>query len=116
MAERVNDIRRGQVLEHNGGLFLVISIMHSQPGKGDAYIHAEMKNIKTEQNTMKDFALMQQSEGKFLMKRRRIEASSIDRSQQSRFYLMTREESSLETLWLKSTRTMDKVQITDPRR
>jgi hypothetical protein len=27
-----------------------------------------------------------------------IEASSIDRTQQSRFYLMTREESSLETL------------------
>jgi hypothetical protein len=26
---------------------------------------------------------------------------------------MTREEPSLETLWLKNTRTMDKVQITD---
>jgi translation elongation factor P/translation initiation factor 5A len=59
MAERVNDIRRGQVLEHNGGLFLVISIIHSQPGKGDAYIQAEMKKIsKPEQNTMKYFALM----------------------------------------------------------
>lgn len=47
MAERANDIRPGQVLEHNGGLFLVVSIMHTQPGKGGAYIQAEMKNIKT---------------------------------------------------------------------
>jgi hypothetical protein len=28
---------------------------------------------------------------------------------------MTREEPSLETLWLKHIRTMDKVKITDPR-
>jgi hypothetical protein len=42
-----------------------------------------------------------------------IEASSIDRTQQSRFHLMTREEPSLETLWLKNIRTMDKVQIID---
>jgi hypothetical protein len=42
-----------------------------------------------------------------------IEASSIDRTQQSRFHLMTREESALETLWLQKIRTMDKVQIID---
>jgi hypothetical protein len=38
-----------------------------------------------------------------------IEASSIDRAQQSRFHMMTREEPSLETLWLKNIKTMDKV-------
>jgi hypothetical protein len=42
-----------------------------------------------------------------------IEASSIDRTQQSRFHLMAREEPSLETLCLKNIRTMNKVQITD---
>jgi hypothetical protein len=42
-----------------------------------------------------------------------IEASSIGRNQQSRFHLMTREEPSLETLWLQNIRTMDKVQIID---
>jgi hypothetical protein len=42
-----------------------------------------------------------------------IEASSIDRTQQSRFHLMTREEPSLETLWLQNIGTMDKVHITD---
>ncbi|MGL9682261.1 MAG: elongation factor P [Wolbachia sp.] len=47
MAERANGIRPGQVLEHNGCLFLVVSIMHTQPGKGGAYIQVEMKNIKT---------------------------------------------------------------------
>jgi hypothetical protein len=44
----------------------------------------------------------------------KIEASSIDRTQQGRFHLITREEPSLETLWLKNIRMMDKVQITDP--
>ncbi|OEY86668.1 elongation factor P [Wolbachia pipientis] len=47
MAEKANDIRPGHVLEYNNGLFLVVSIMHTQPGKGGAYIQAEMKNIKT---------------------------------------------------------------------
>lgn len=47
MAEKANDIKVGQVLEHNNGLFLVVSVMHTQPGKGGAYIQAEMKNIKT---------------------------------------------------------------------
>jgi hypothetical protein len=42
-----------------------------------------------------------------------INASSIDRSQQSTFHLMTREEPSLETLWFKNIRTMDTFQITD---
>jgi hypothetical protein len=37
-----------------------------------------------------------------------IEASSIDWTQQSRFYLMMREEPSLETFWLKKKiRMMD---------
>ncbi|MGL9732606.1 MAG: elongation factor P [Wolbachia sp.] len=46
MVEKANDIRPGQVLEHNSDLFLIVSIMHTQPGKGGAYIKVEMKNIK----------------------------------------------------------------------
>jgi hypothetical protein len=42
-----------------------------------------------------------------------IEASLINWTQQSRFHLVTREEPSLETLWLKDIRMMDKVQITE---
>jgi hypothetical protein len=37
----------------------------------------------------------------------------MDRTQQSKFHLMAREEPSLETLWLKNIWTMDKVQMTD---
>ncbi len=47
MAERGNDIRPGQVLEHNNKLYLVVNIMHTQPGKGGAYVQVEMKDIKT---------------------------------------------------------------------
>jgi hypothetical protein len=43
-----------------------------------------------------------------------IEASSINQTQQSMFHLMTREEWSLDTLWLKTIRMTDKIQITDP--
>ncbi|MDG7056094.1 MAG: elongation factor P [Wolbachia endosymbiont of Meromenopon meropis] len=46
-AGRANNIRPGQVLEYNGDLFLVVSVMHTQPGKGGAYIQAEIKNIRT---------------------------------------------------------------------
>ncbi|WP_333023473.1 elongation factor P [Wolbachia endosymbiont of Pentidionis agamae] len=47
MAERANNIKVGQVLEHNKELFLVLNTMHTQPGKGGAYVQVEMKNIKT---------------------------------------------------------------------
>lgn len=42
-----NDIRVGQVLEHEGGLFHVLKTMHTQPGKGGAYMQVEMKDILT---------------------------------------------------------------------
>jgi hypothetical protein len=42
-----------------------------------------------------------------------IEASSIDWTQQRVVHLITREEPSLETLWLQNIRMMDKVQIID---
>ena len=47
MAERGSDIRPGQILDHNGALHLVVRTMHTQPGKGGAYIQAELKNLKT---------------------------------------------------------------------
>lgn len=40
-----NDIRPGAVLEHNGGLWRVNKTMHTQPGKGGAYMQVEMKDI-----------------------------------------------------------------------
>ena len=40
-----NEIRPGMVLEHQGKLWRVAKIAHTQPGKGGAYTQAEMKCI-----------------------------------------------------------------------
>lgn len=41
------DIRPGNILEHKGKLWAVTKIMHTQPGKGGAYMQVEMKDIKS---------------------------------------------------------------------
>lgn len=48
-----NDIRVGNVLEFEGKLWVVLKTMHTQPGKGGAYMQVEMKEIKagTKTNT-----------------------------------------------------------------
>ncbi len=45
MKMNVNDIRVGNVLEHEGRLWRVAKTMHTQPGKGGAYLQVEMKDI-----------------------------------------------------------------------
>lgn len=40
-----NQIRPGMILEHQGKLWRVSKISHTQPGKGGAYTQAEMKDI-----------------------------------------------------------------------
>lgn len=41
-----NEIRVGNVLEHNSKLWIVTKTQHVQPGKGGAFIQAEMKELK----------------------------------------------------------------------
>ena len=41
-----NAIRPGNIIEHNGRLWRVAKIQHTQPGKGGAYLQAEMKDIR----------------------------------------------------------------------
>ena len=43
-----NEIKPGMVLEHQGKLWRVAKISHTQPGKGGAYTQAEMKCITDE--------------------------------------------------------------------
>ncbi len=45
MKINANSIRPGNVLQHNNRLWVVAKIMHTQPGKGGAYIQVEMKDI-----------------------------------------------------------------------
>ncbi len=39
------DIRPGNILEFEGGLWRAVKIQHTQPGKGGAYMQVEMKNL-----------------------------------------------------------------------
>ncbi|RMD48132.1 MAG: elongation factor P [Alphaproteobacteria bacterium] len=41
-----NQIRPGNVLEHNGGLWVVVKVDHVKPGKGGAFAQVEMKNLR----------------------------------------------------------------------
>lgn len=40
-----NEVRPGMVIEHNGQLWSVVKTQSVKPGKGGAYIQAELKNI-----------------------------------------------------------------------
>ena len=41
-----NDIKVGNILEHDGRLWVVLSKEHTQPGKGGAYVPIEMKDLR----------------------------------------------------------------------
>jgi elongation factor P len=42
-----NEIRPGNIIEHNNRLWLAVKIQHTQPGKGGAYLQVELKDIKS---------------------------------------------------------------------
>ncbi len=39
------DIRPGNILEYEGGIWRAVKIQHTQPGKGGAYMQVEIKNL-----------------------------------------------------------------------
>lgn len=41
-----NEIRPGNVLEHNGGLWVAIKAEHVKPGKGGAFAQVELRNLR----------------------------------------------------------------------
>ncbi|MCG3266883.1 elongation factor P [Loktanella sp. D2R18] len=41
-----NEIRPGNVLEHEGGLWAAVKIDHVKPGKGGAFAQVELKNLR----------------------------------------------------------------------
>lgn len=42
-----NDLRVGMLIQHNGKLWTVTKLQHIKPGKGGAFMQAEMKEIRT---------------------------------------------------------------------
>ena len=49
-----NEIRPGNVLEHNDGLWVAIKISHVKPGKGGAFAQVELKNLTVINDNIKD--------------------------------------------------------------
>ncbi|HPE25377.1 elongation factor P [Albidovulum sp.] len=41
-----NEIRPGNVLEHEGGLWAAVKVNHVKPGKGGAFAQVELKNLR----------------------------------------------------------------------
>ena len=41
-----NEIRPGNVLEHNGGLWNAVKVEHVKPGKGGAFAQVELRNLR----------------------------------------------------------------------
>ncbi|MEM9140856.1 MAG: elongation factor P, partial [Pseudomonadota bacterium] len=41
-----NEIRRGNIIEHNGGLWVAVKTDHVKPGKGGAFAQVELKNLR----------------------------------------------------------------------
>ncbi|MCY4305238.1 MAG: elongation factor P [Aestuariivita sp.] len=41
-----NEIRPGNVLDYNGGLWLAVTVDHVKPGKGGAFAQVELRNIR----------------------------------------------------------------------
>ena len=41
-----NTIRQGNIIEHNGKLWVAVKISHVKPGKGGAFVQVELKSIK----------------------------------------------------------------------
>ena len=49
MAEtaNTNDLRRGMVVELDGGLFEVVEFQHHKPGKGNAVVRTKIRNLRS---------------------------------------------------------------------
>jgi len=42
-----NDMRPGQTLDLDGGLFTIVNYQHVKPGKGQAFVKTKLKNVKS---------------------------------------------------------------------
>ena len=61
-----NDIRIGNVLEHNSKLWIVTKTQHVQPGKGGAFMQTEMKELRGGQKLNERFRTADTVEKVFL--------------------------------------------------
>ena len=50
-----NEIRPGNVIEHNGGLWAAVKTAHVKPGKGPAFVRTKLKNVESNKTVDKTF-------------------------------------------------------------
>ncbi len=55
MKLKATQLRKGNIIEHNGELFRLTEVFHNTPGKGQASVQTKMKNIRTGVNAEKRF-------------------------------------------------------------
>ncbi|MFB6261914.1 MAG: elongation factor P, partial [Thiohalorhabdaceae bacterium] len=48
-------IRKGNIIEYEGGLWRILKAEHTKPGKGGAFVQTELKNIETGTKTTNRF-------------------------------------------------------------
>ena len=41
-----NEIRPGNIIEHDGGLWVAVKTQHVKPGKGGAFVRTKIKNLR----------------------------------------------------------------------
>jgi elongation factor P len=61
-----NAIRIGNVIEHEGKLWVAVKTQHTQPGKGGAYMQVELKNLTEGTKTNQRFRSAEQVERVYL--------------------------------------------------
>ena len=47
-----NEIKPGNLIEHNGGLYRATKVQHVKPGKGGAFAQVELKEIRNGEETI----------------------------------------------------------------
>lgn len=62
MKINANDVRQGNVLEHNGKLWAVLKAQHVSPGKGGAFVQVEMRDIRAGTKTNEKYRSGEQVE------------------------------------------------------
>ena len=72
MATKIDalNLRKGNIIEFNNGLWRVLSTEHTKPGKGGAFVQAELKNIEDGTKTHHRFRSEEKIDKAFIEPRR----------------------------------------------
>ena len=55
-----NEIKPGNIIQHNDAIWIAVKTSHVKPGKGGAFAQVELKKYQMVPSSMKDFVLQKQ--------------------------------------------------------